>query len=124
MDGEKRKHSCETISRQTIGTRSTRDNVAGIRVGNVLDSANKDAQVAPSKRNDGYCRACPGDVLSRGPSEPEETNGQSKAAHHGGIKPVLRRNFVRRVVGNLLSVEEDFAGHDGGKAEETTNDNS
>lgn len=124
MDGKKRKHARKAISRQAVGTRSARHDVAGIRIGNVLDSANKDAQVAPSKRNDGYCRACPRDVLSRRPSKPKETKGQTKTAQHGGIKSVLGRNLVWRVVRNLLSVAKDFAGHDGGKAEETTNDNS
>lgn len=124
LDSEKRKHAGETISRQTVGTRSTRNDVAGIRIGNVLDSADKDAQVAPSKRNDGYRRACPGNVLSRRPSKPEETNGQSKAAQHGGIKSVLGRNLVRRVIGGLLSIEEYLAGHDGRKAKEAADDNS
>lgn len=124
MDSEKRKHASEAISRQTVGTGSTRDDVTRIRIRNILDSADKDAQVAPSKRNDGYRRACPGDVLSRRPSEPEETDRQPKAAQHGGIKSVLGRNLVRRVIRGLLSIEEYLTGHDSRKAKEAADDNS
>lgn len=124
LDGEKGKHAGETVSRQTVGTGSTRNDVAGICIWNILDSADKDAQVAPSKRNDGYRRACPGDVLSRRPSEPEEADRQSKAAQHCGIKSVLGRNLMRRVIGGLLSIEEYLAGHDSRKAKEATDDNS
>jgi hypothetical protein len=58
LDCEKRKHSGETISSQTVSTGSTRHDVAGIRIGYVLDSADKDAQVAPSKRNDAQEMSC------------------------------------------------------------------
>lgn len=124
LNSEKRKHACETISRQTVGAGSTRNDISVIRIGNVLDGADKDAQVAPSKRNDGHCRTRPGDVLSCRPSEPKETDRQSKAAHHGGIKSVLGRNLVRGEIGGLLPIEENLAGHDSRKAKEAADDNS
>lgn len=113
-------HASKAVSCQTVGTGSTRDDISGERVGSVLHGANKDTQVPPRKRNDGSRRACPRDILASSPGKPEKTERQAKATEHGRIKSVLRGHLVRRVVGDLLSIEEDFAGHDGGKSKETT----
>lgn len=120
---EEGKHASKTVSSQTVGTGSTGDDISSKRVGSVLHGANKNTQVPPRKRNDGSCRARPRDVLASSPGKPEKTKGQAKATKHGGIKSVLRRHLVRRIVGDLLSIEEDFAGHDCGKSKETADNN-
>lgn len=120
---EKRKHAGKAVSRQTVGTGSTGDDITRKCVCCILHGADENAQVAPRKGDNSSGRARPRDVLSSGPSEPEEAERQAKASNHGGIQSVLRRDLVRRIVGNLRSVEEDFAGHDGGEAKETADNN-
>lgn len=117
------KDARKPISRQTIRTRRTRNDIPRKRICRILHRAHKDAQVAPSKRNNRRRRARPRNILSRRPRKPEQSQRQPKAAQHGRVQPVLGRDPVRRKLGDLLPVEQDLAGHDGGEADDAANDN-
>ena len=90
LQGEQWEHATEDVSHEAICRHGGSGVCRPVCIDKITSRADEDGEVPPREGDSGDDGAGPGDIASSRPREPEESDGETERAEHGGDETVFR----------------------------------